>query len=210
MLTSRVQEGPRRRRLSHVSPPPDPLARRSPLARRAWRFVVQALAWTGAASIVFHTGFELARVTTSSMAPLLRGADQGEPDRVLVETLFTAGATPTRRFQVVVFDDEDGMPLVKRVVGLPGEVIVVTRDGHLHVDGVDVPIPPGVGRGRGYLACGNLVRQRPFRVPDGHVYVLGDDSQDSNDSRFFGALPIASVRGRVLARVWPPARMEVL
>lgn len=145
-------------------------------------------------------------MTTSSMTPLLHGADQGEPDRVLIETRFTAGVAPARRFQVVVFDDDDGVPLLKRVVGFPGEVLVITRDGHLHVDGVDVPLPPGIGRGRGYLACGNVVRQRPFRVPDGHVYVLGDDSQDSNDSRFFGALPAARVRGRALARIWPPAR----
>lgn len=206
-----MQDGPRVGRPSHVSPStptPRSLLRRS--ARGAWRFAVQALAWTGALSIVFHAGFEVSRVTTSSMSPLLRGADQGDPDRLLLETCFTAGAAPSRRFHVVAYDDEDGVPVVKRVVGFPGEVIVVTRSGRLLIDGVDVPIPPGIGRGRGYLACGNLVRQRPFRVPAGHVYVLGDDSQDSNDSRFFGALPLARVRGRALARVWPLTRLEVL
>lgn len=206
-----MQDAPRRGRPSHVSPSAPPLrslVRRS--VSRAWRFAVQALAWTGALSLVFHASFEVSRVTTSSMTPLLRGADQGEPDRLLLETRFTAGVAPSRRFDVVAYDDEDGVPVVKRVVGFPGEEVVVTRGGRLLIDGVDVPLPPGIGRGRGYLACGNLVRQRRFRVPAGHVYVLGDDSQDSNDSRFIGALPLARVRGRVLARVWPLSRAELL
>src|SRR5205823_3160850 len=39
------------------------------------------------------------------------------------------------------------------------------------------------------------------------VYVLGDDAQDSQDSRFTGAIPIADLRGRVVLRLWPPRRI---
>jgi signal peptidase I len=185
------------------------LARR--VAWRAWRFAVHALACCGALSIAYHALFEVARMSSSSMAPLLVGEDRSpEPDTILVETCFTAGAAP-ERFQVVAFRHELGMIVAKRVVGFPGESIAVTPEGKLVVDGVTIDAPPGAGRGRGYIPCGNLHRSRaPFVVPPGEVYLLGDDSQDSDDSRFWGGLPIDRIAGRVMARVWPPSRMAPL
>lgn len=175
-------------------------------ARRAWRHVVHALAVTGALFLVYHGFFEVARVTSGSMAPLLRGPEDGPPDRILAETCFTAGAAP-RRFAVVLAETREGEVVVKRVVGLPGEGVSLSREGGLLIDGAPVALPEGVAR---YLPFGNLRGGLVHRVPEGHVYLMGDETRDSQDSRFEGTFPIERVRGRVLARVWPPGRAGAL
>ncbi len=183
------------------------------LAGRALRVGLHLLAAVGGWSLLFPLVFETSRMASDSMAPLLRGTGpQGRdaPDTVLIETRFTTGAAP-ERFQVVAFmDDALDILVTKRVVAFAGETLVVTREGGLLVDGVAYPAPEGVGRGRGYIPTGNVARGKPFVVPAGHVYVLGDDSQDSYDSRFTGPLPLDHIRGRVLARVWPLHRLELL
>jgi signal peptidase I len=176
-------------------------------AQRLARFVERSLAFLGAFFLVYHAFFEVSRLTTGSMAPALLGTEKGEPDRILVETFFTKRRAPPKRFDIVSFDDEEGIAVAKRVVGFPGETLVVTREGKLLVNGEPVATPAGIGRGRGYLAAGNLRHYQPFVVPAGKLYLLGDDSQDSMDSRFTGALEIDKVRGRVLLRVWPPSRI---
>lgn len=191
--------------------PPTAGSRMARVARRAWRFVVHALACAGALSLGYHALFEVSRVGSSSMAPLLQGDASGAPDTILIETRFTAGEAPPARFQVVVFQHELGMQVAKRVVGFAGEAIAITPEGELVVDGVVLDAPDGVGRGKGYLPCGLVGRNRPpFVVPPGHVFVLGDDTRDSDDSRFFGPLPVERIEGRALARVWPLDRIARL
>ncbi|MCO5165678.1 MAG: signal peptidase I [Planctomycetes bacterium] len=174
--------------------------------RRAWRHGVHALACTGALFLVYHGFFEVARVTSGSMAPLLRGPEDGDADRILAETRFTAGAAPGR-FAVVLAETRHHEVVVKRVVGLPGEAVSLTREGGLLIDGAPVALPDGVAR---YLPFGNLRGGSVFQVPEGHVYLMGDETRDSQDSRFEGAFPLERVRGRVLARVWPLERAGAL
>ena len=90
--------------------------------------------------------------------------------------------------------------LIKRVIGLPGEV-VEGRGGRVYVDGLELLEP--------YLDP-DLATQGfdPVTVPDGHVFVMGDNRLPnmSQDSRAFGPVPIDSIVGRAVARVWPPNR----
>jgi signal peptidase I len=181
------------------------------LRRRVARFIERTLAVTGALFILYHGFFEVSPIATSSMAPLLVGRDRvADPDWILVERCFTARRAPPRRFELVSFLSEEGDLVSKRVVGFPGETVQVLRDRTLVIDGHSVAAPAGVGGGRGYLPCGNLRDGRPFVVPAGEVYVLGDDTDDSYDSRFTRGLPIERIRGRVLARILPLARLELL
>ncbi|KAL4930868.1 putative mitochondrial inner membrane protease subunit 1 [Aspergillus undulatus] len=74
----------------------------------------------------------------------------------------------------------------KRVLGMPGDF--VCRDQAL-----------GTEAGR----TGEMIR-----VPEGHVYVGGDNLPWSRDSRNYGPLPMGLINGKVVARVWPPSRMQ--
>jgi signal peptidase I len=126
-------------------------------------------------------------------------------------------ATPTRGDVVILSSPIDGIDLVKRVVGLPGDVIEV-RDGRVLVNGEALatgatgpcPTPPGED---GCLweeetsdGARWTTRRSPYAVPDsqpaitvpvGQVFVLGDHRDRSNDSRYFGPVSIGRLRGRV-------------
>jgi len=179
------------------------------MKRKITRFIERTLAITGALLIAFHLFFEVSTFTTGSMAPLLMGMEKGEPDTVLVEKRFTRGRAPAR-FQVVAFTNDDGVDVAKRVVGLPGETIQVLRDRTLLIDGRPMKTPVEVDDGHGYVGVGNLSLGRPFKVPPGQVYVLGDDTHDSLDSRWQGGIAVERIHGRVFVRVWPLARLRWL
>jgi signal peptidase I len=104
----------------------------------------------------------------------------------------------------VAVGDRGDRELIKRIVGLPGEV-VEARDGRVRIDGRALVEP--------YLAP--EVRTDdfgPVTVPEGHVFVMGDNRPNSHDSRFadIGPIEIDSIVGRAIALVWPPSRAAFL
>ncbi|GAC1595156.1 MAG: signal peptidase I [Acidimicrobiales bacterium] len=115
-------------------------------------------------------------------------------------TVTTGGplAFVTRRLGLVPRTDE----FVKRVVGLPGEV-VEGRNGHVYVSGALLVEP--------YLHPG--LRTEPFaahRVPAGQLWVMGDNRGDSEDSRFFGTIHTNAIVGRAILKVWPATDLSFL
>jgi signal peptidase I len=96
----------------------------------------------------------------------------------------------------------DENDLIKRVVGLPGEV-VEGRDGHVFVNGREVIEP--------YLPEGTVTDDfEAVTVPADHLFVMGDNRDESLDSRRFGPIPVDSVVGRAVVRAWPPGRLGFL
>jgi signal peptidase I len=92
--------------------------------------------------------------------------------------------------------------LIKRVVGLPGET-VGARDGQVVVDGRRLEEP--------YLSDEVVTLDfGPVTVPEGHVFVMGDNRSNSSDSRVIGPIDLDTIVGRAVARVWPPDRTAFL
>ena len=144
------------------------------------------------------------RIPSPSMSPTLQVYD-----RVLTNKLAYDFADPERR-DLVVFESVDPRKddrLVKRVVGLPGDRISL-QNGRLLVNGVPQNEP--------YVKKNGPVPQRmlpytedfgPVLVPEGHVFVMGDNRNNSRDSRFFGPVPTGNLVGEVSLRFWPPGRL---
>ncbi|HVF75146.1 MAG TPA: signal peptidase I [Acidimicrobiales bacterium] len=91
---------------------------------------------------------------------------------------------------------------IKRVVGLPGDT-VEGKDGHVFVNGRQLVEP--------YLAPGLTTSNfTPVTVPQGELWVMGDNRGNSADSRFFGTIDQDTVVGRAVVRVWPLADASFL
>ena len=86
---------------------------------------------------------------------------------------------------------------VKRVIGLPGDHIVIGDDGSVYRNGEKLDEP--------YLneQVTNKDKYNDVVVPAGTVFMMGDNRLSSKDSRFFGCVPIEKVNGYVVIRVWP-------
>jgi signal peptidase I len=85
--------------------------------------------------------------------------------------------------------------LIKRVVGLPGDVLE-GRDGHVIRNGVEVAEP--------YLRPGTVTSEfKKVRIKPDHLWVMGDNREDSADSRTFGQVHRSALVGRAVLTVWP-------
>jgi signal peptidase I len=132
----------------------------------------------------------------SSMEPNLH-TDQ----RLIVEKVSYKLHPPHRGDIVVVAVDTSETPLIKRVIGLPGETIQI-RDNQVWVNGVALE--------ESYLADVLQHNYGPFDVPPGHVFVMGDNRGASNDSRAFGAVPLDQIVGRAWLSYWPPEDVQLV
>ncbi len=138
--------------------------------------------------------FQAFFIPSESMLPTLEVGD-----RVLVNKLaYSVG--DVERGDVVVFHKPASLPVsdvnefIKRVIGLPGDTIE-GRDGVVFVNGelLDEPyLPPGV-----------ITDTFARTVPDGQLFVMGDNRNNSQDSRSFGTIDADTVVGEAFVRVWP-------
>lgn len=85
--------------------------------------------------------------------------------------------------------------LIKRVMALPGETIEI-RNNEVFIDGTKLDEP--------YLSPGVIMQDfGPQTIPDGMVFVMGDNRGSSHDSRKFGAIPVETIVGRAFVLLWP-------
>ncbi len=101
-----------------------------------------------------------------------------------------------KRGEIIVFQfpRDPSKDFVKRVVGLPEELIEI-KDGRVIVDGIVLEEP--------YLTAKDNSNQSPVQLEEGEYYVLGDNRSHSNDSRNWGPVPEANLRGKVWMVYWP-------
>src|SRR5215211_250266 len=163
-------------------------------------------------------------IPSESMVPTLRVGDRvlvnkfiyrfTEPERgdVVVFKSVEGGRLPPEENpieRIIGFFRDDGpdraprQDLIKRVVGVPGDEISV-RGGRLFVNG-EPQREPYVNKkypDRSFYA--------PTTVPEGHVFAMGDNRANSQDSRIFGPVPKENIEGEAFLRFWPPGRVGLL
>lgn len=135
-------------------------------------------------------GFDNHKNVSMNMAPTLLPGDL-----IATDTRGDARGAGLDSGEIVTFrfPKDPSQIYVKRVIGLPGESVAI-REGTTYVDGKPVAEP--------YIPVESKVMDysltmAPVTVPPGHVLVLGDNRDNSNDSRFWGMLPIDNITGRV-------------
>lgn len=166
------------------------------------------------------------RIPSGSMETTLHGDPAfGKGDRVFVNKWIYGVRYPfmnkriwqgkaPERWDIVVFKsvepDAEHPTLVKRIVGMPGDHFQI-RGGQVYVNNEVLPIPDFMPEGQFYtaghgMAYGVLPDPEFSMIPEGHYLVLGDNSANSRDGRYFGWLPNEHIVGRVASIWWPPPR----
>lgn len=173
------------------------------LVGRLLRWIEHVLATVGLVMVVYWLAFDLTRITSDSMAPTLQGTNWKNGDLVLAERVSFWFRSP-RRWEVIAFRTEDGRRVMKRVVGLPGERIQMLRGGRILIDGEEI-FPPATLDFLSYFPFGNLTADQAVDCGEGY-FVLGDESRDSDDSRFNGPVLPKDLSGRAWLILAPRQR----
>lgn len=157
--------------------------------------------------------FQAYYIPSPSMEPTL-----SEGDRIVVNKL-SYRLHNVNRGDLVVFKAPDGTggvdDLIKRVIGLPGELLRVVDGRILINDGMllepYLALQDSTASWSTPSNCANLPGDVDgCRIPPDHVFVMGDHRANSRDSRFFGVIPEDSIRGRAFLRIWPLGEMRRL
>lgn len=104
-------------------------------------------------------------------------------------------------------DSENKPYYIKRVVGLPGDEIQI-RGGHIYRNGKLLDSPDFFVENR-YTTLYSSSSNK-FIVPDDQLFVFGDNSANSWDSRAWGGVPVENVMGKAVFRYWPPSRIGLI
>ncbi len=146
---------------------------------------------------------EFYKVPSASMLETIQ-----EGDYLVGEKITYRSRTPEAG-EVVTFDDPTGrgVTLIKRVIAVGGQTVDL-RDGVVYVDGVAQEEDYTLGKPSYPLdtQAPGVTVEYPYTVPDGYLWVMGDNRTNSLDSRYFGAIPVSSVTSRAVWTYWPVSR----
>lgn len=146
---------------------------------------------------VGHSAFlQSYRVTGECMEPNLFPGERILGTRVAISQGISRG-------DVVIFAPpfQCDTALVKRVIGLPGEVLEI-RNSRVFVNDARLDEP--------YLRRSWHDDRPAERIPDHTFFVMGDNRDDSSDSRSWGLLPESNIQAKAWIRYWPPHRIRIL
>jgi len=162
-------------------------ARKVLLCRRSWLRLLTSLTITAAVTLaLFSTVFGLALVQGDSMRPAFQAKD----------IVFFLRVGDRARSDVIILREEESTMLrkfIKRVVGIPGDTVHIDEQGNVLINGELLAEPYAVGK----TGLGSL--QYPVILGKDEYFVLGDNRENSRDSRSFGAIKVNQIEGNVIA-----------
>ena len=161
------------------------------------RDLVETMVLVAIAFLVINALIGRFRIEQVSMQPNLH-----EGEYVIVDKVSYALRQPERGEIIALKNPTPSQPdLIKRIIGLPGETIEV-RSGQVYINGQPLTEP--------YIREPIAKDFPATQLPMDHYFVMGDNRNNSSDSREFGARPANDIVGRAWIIYWPPADWQVL
>jgi signal peptidase I len=148
--------------------------------------------------------FALLRLTVQSYTVVMSSMEPNfqEGECIMVNKVCYRSSGPERG-QVIVFDPpfDSPHPFIKRIIGLPGEVVEV-RDEKVFVNGIPLE--------EEYVMALPSYTMPATEVPENEYFVLGDNRNNSNDSHSGWMVPGANIIGKAWFVYWPPSKLRVV
>ena len=139
--------------------------------------------------------FPISQVHSKSMEPTLEAGD-----RILMNNVLFHFSDPERG-DIVALDSgfrfgffNDKVLFIKRVIGLPGDIVEVSEEGHVYINSQPLQ--------EDYASTSNTP-YFPIAVPEGHYFLMGDNRNQSFDSRTMGPVSRQNIIGKLEAVAWP-------
>jgi signal peptidase I len=152
-------------------------------------------------TVLFDMAIPRSLVDGRSMQPTFE-----DSERLIVSRVNYLLTTPDRG-DIIVFNSVDkfdpDVMLIKRVIGLPGDHVQI-MNRRVYVNGIPIDEP--------YILeeCNSRCSDNEWFLGDGEYFVMGDNRNNSSDSRRFGTVPIGHIVGRVVFRYWPIDRIGLI
>ncbi|MBP1949104.1 signal peptidase I [Virgibacillus litoralis] len=177
-----------------------------------WFDWIKALLIAFALAFIVRTFFFAPIVVDGpSMMPTLHDRDQ------MIVNKFLYDIDEPKRFDIVVFHASDQKDFIKRIIGLPGEHVAVDDDV-LYINGEEVKEPFLTAQKQNRMSTNSLtsdfkLEELPGKykqIPEDHVLVLGDNRNNSTDSRMLGLVSMDQIVGKTSLIYWPFDRMQTI
>ena len=170
-------------------------------AKELFQWLIAILAAVAIALFVDNFLIVNAQIPSGSMENTIMTGD-----RVVGNRLSYLPKAPAR-YDIIIFKypDDESQLFIKRIIGLPGETVEI-RDGHIYIDGSSEPLEDV--ETKEYMV-GNY---GPYTIPEGCYFVIGDNRNYSNDSRYW-IHPYVSkdkILGKAVFRYWPITKIKMI
>ncbi len=164
------------------------------LLRELLEYILMIAVVVTAVIIINHVLLINAKIPSSSMENTIM-----VNDRVFGNRLAYINNDP-HRFDIIIFryPDDESIYYIKRVIGLPGEVVEI-RDGKVYINGSETPLDDS------FCPEVPVGSYGPYAVPEDSYFVLGDNRNNSKDSRFWINTFVSKdeILGKAEFRYWP-------
>lgn len=174
-------------------------------ARSCFEFILMLIIVLGVAWLVRTYVVAPYEIPSASMEPTILVGDRVFSEKI---SYYEGDVQPG---DIVTFDDPE-MPsrtLIKRCIATSGQTVDLI-DGAVYVDGEVLSEPYAQGPSYPLTPVVGVTVEYPYTVPDGCIWVMGDNRGNSADSRYFGTIPESSISGRACFTYWPLDHIGVL